>query len=187
MWIDPGTVQLLFADAQVSLVDHSRTAEPAMIAKASGVLALCAEFLDLPVSFSVAEQPGGTPPLLDALRPRAAPQRVFARHSASPFTDARLVAALQANNRPALVIAGFASEVVVLHAALDAIKAGYEVLLPLDAIGSLSARTEAAAIRQVERAGGTATSVASLVTMMQPDFHTQVGSRVIEAVRGLSS
>ncbi|MET7853658.1 isochorismatase family protein [Streptomyces avermitilis] len=57
---------------------------------------------------------------------------------------------------------GVTSEIVVLHTALDAITAGFEVSVLLDACGGLSPRTEQAAFRQIEAAGGQITSVSHL-------------------------
>jgi nicotinamidase-related amidase len=39
------------------------------------------------------------------------------------------------------VISGFATEVVVVHAVLSAIEAGYRAYVPVDACGGLSERT----------------------------------------------
>ena len=50
--------------------------------------------------------------------------------------------------------AGCATEAVVLRAALSALERGYRVQVPVDARGGLSARTENAALRQIEAAGG---------------------------------
>jgi hypothetical protein len=46
---------------------------------------------------------------------------------------------------------------------------------PLDACGGMSARTEDAALRQIEAAEGVTTSVVSLVTALTPDFSREPG------------
>lgn len=73
----------------------------------------------------------------------------------------------------------------MLHSALDAIGAGYGVHLPLDAVGGRTARTEAAVIRQMERAGGVTTSMLSLITRLEPDRSKPPGSSALEALRTL--
>ena len=50
--------------------------------------------------------------------------------------------------------AGCATEAVVRRAALSALERGYRVQVPVDARDGLSARTENAALRQIEAAGG---------------------------------
>ena len=54
----------------------------------------------------------------------------------------------------------------MLRAALSALESDYRVQVPVDACGGLSARTEDAALRQIEAAGGVTTSVVSLMTAM---------------------
>lgn len=78
------------------------------------------------------------------------------------------------------------SEIVVLHTALAALADGYDVIVLVDASGGISERTENAALRQIEAAGGTVTSVASLVTSMVRDFTTPTGRTVITALHDLT-
>jgi hypothetical protein len=59
------------------------------------------------------------------------------------------------------------------------------VQVPVDACGGLSARTEDAAFRQIEAAGGVMTSVVSLVTAMAPDFAQEPGRNTFAALQAL--
>jgi nicotinamidase-related amidase len=52
--------------------------------------------------------------------------------------DERTTQALASNLRTTLIIAGFGTEAVVVHAATAAIASGYRVLIPVDACGGLS-------------------------------------------------
>lgn len=99
--------------------------------------------------------------------------------------DEQTVRTLSAQGRRTLVIAGFTAEVVVLQAALDAIAAGYVVYYVVDAVGSRSERTEAAAFRQIELAGGQPCSVMSLSTRLAPDFFRAPGSDVFATLQVL--
>jgi hypothetical protein len=90
---------------------------------------------------------------------------------------------MRAHDRRTLVIAGFATEVASLHAALDAIKMGYAAQFPVDANGGMSARSDDAAFRQIERAGGVTTSVVTLATTLAPDFATNPGTQVLQRLR----
>ena len=53
------------------------------------------------------------------------------------------------------------------------------------ACGGLSARTEDAALRQIEAAGGVTTSVISLVTAMAPDFAREPDRNTFAALQAL--
>ena len=72
-----------------------------------------------------------------------------------------------------------------LHAALDARKHGYLVLIPVDVCGGMSERTEQAALRQVEAAGAITTSVVSIATKLAPDFTTDLGKQMFGIVQKL--
>nr|WP_285016868.1 isochorismatase family protein [Novosphingobium sp. fls2-241-R2A-195] len=92
---------------------------------------------------------------------------------------------MEQTGRKTLVISGYAAEVVVLQAVLDAVAAGYTVHYVVDAIGSKSARTEEAAFREMEEAGAIPTSVLSLTTRLTPDFFHSPGSETFAALQTL--
>jgi hypothetical protein len=86
---------------------------------------------------------------------------------------------------PELRNGGFATEVVVLHAVLDARKQGYRVLIPVDVCGGMSERTEQADLRQIEAAGAITTSVVSIATKLARDFTTKLGKQMFGIVQRL--
>ena len=128
-----------------------------------------------------------------ATEPAGVPQ--FLRASASPFMDEKTRTALSSTGRKTLIIAGVVTEVVVIHAvqeamlqqgaAQGAIAAGYQVYVPVDACGGMSDRTEQAAFREIEAAGGVTTSVVTLATGMAPDFTTELGKQMFAIVQKL--
>ncbi len=183
--LDAGTVQVMFADLQPTMVARSKTNPPAALAAAAGVLAEVAGVLDLPVHFSVAPEDANPPVLIPELARRTRGAALLPRMSASPFLDAATRTALGAAGRKTLIVAGFAMEVVVLHAARAALAAGYDVLVPVDACGGMSSRTEDAAIRQIEAGGGVTTSVVSLVTALEPDASKSPGQEAFAALQPL--
>ena len=73
----------------------------------------------------------------------------------------------------------------MLRTALSALESDYRVQVPVDACGGLSARTDEAALRQIEAAGGVTTSVISLVTAMAPDFEREPGRNTFAALQAL--
>jgi nicotinamidase-related amidase len=89
------------------------------------------------------------------------------------------------SGRQHLIVAGFATEVVVLHAACHAIATGYQVHVPVDACGGMSSRTENAAFRQIEAKGRITTSVVALVTALTPDFSTDLGRQAFGMLQSL--
>jgi nicotinamidase-related amidase len=134
---------------------------------------------------SVVPEGGQRPELIPELARETEGVAQYLRLSASPFLDEATRAAIAATGRQHLVIVGFATEAVVLHAVLDAIAAGYRVYVPVDACGGMSCRTEDAAFRQIEAAGGVTTSVVTLVTALAPDFSTDLGGKAFGILQSL--
>ncbi|MGD0104149.1 MAG: isochorismatase family protein [Rhodopila sp.] len=149
-------MQVLFADLQPSIVARSRTNPPDALARSAGVLAQAGK---LRACRSVS---ASCPELLPELGREADMTAMLPRMCASPFLDEATRDALAAAGRKIMVLCGFATEVVVLHAARAAIEGGYRVLVPVDACGGMSARTEDAAFRQIEAAGAVTTSVVGI-------------------------
>src|SRR6201988_1538878 len=177
MMLDPNTVQVLFADLQPQMVARSKTNTPDALARSAAVLARVARLLHLPVHLSVVPEGGQPPECIPELARETEGIAQHPRLSASPFLDEATRAAIAATGRQHLIIAGFTTEVVVLHAVCDAIAAGYRVYVPVDACGGLSSRTEDAALRQIEAAAGTTTSVGTLVMALATDASTDLGGK----------
>jgi nicotinamidase-related amidase len=180
--IGGGDVQFLFVHLQADLVAGSATVAPDALARAVAALAEVAGLLSLPTAFSVVPERGD---LVAGLRAHASSGNTFDCHAASAFRDPATVSALAKAGRRTLVVAGFATEVATLHSCLDAAEAGYHVVLPVDATGGLSSRTEDAAFRQLEAAGVLLTSVHGLAAGLAPDFARSPGKEVLDVMQSL--
>ncbi|ALM84229.1 hypothetical protein ASB57_15725 [Bordetella sp. N] len=182
---DAKRAQVLFADLQPALIKGSRTTPPEQLVLGVGTLAKAAQILALPMTFSLVPEGGRWGRALPALQPYIREDNAFWRTSAGAFMDTPTVDHLHANGRPLLILSGFAAEVVVLHTALGALEAGYEVHVPVDAIGGITTSTQEAALKQIERAGGVTTSIHSIITRIAPDLGAPPGSTALQALRPL--
>ena len=183
--LTPGDVQILFADMQPPLVSQSLTVSPKRIAEAALALAKVARILKIPMTFAIVPFGGKPGVLIPELVPYATEKTTFSRTTMSPFLEPRLVSAIDSNNRRTLIIVGYSTEVAVLQSTLGALNKGYAVQVAVDGIGSLSARTEQAALNQIEKAGGITTCVLSLATALAPEFTKPPGSLTFEAIKPL--
>ncbi len=183
--LDPNQVQVLFADLQTQIVQRSKTTAPETLSQSAAVLAKLAKLFSLPMHVSVVPEGDKAPQVIEELARETAGVPQFLRLLASPFMDEKIHTALSSAGRKTLIIAGFATEVVVVHAVQEAIAAGYQVYVPVDTCGSMSARTEEAAFREIETAGGVITSVVTLATAMAPDFSTELGKQMFAIVQQL--
>jgi hypothetical protein len=178
------SAQLLLCDLQPEIVARSKTIDPDVLSKSAGVLMEVAKLFSLPTTLSVVPEGDKAPELISELRGGGFAQEKL-RASASPFLDEGTNNLLGRSRRKVLIIGGFATEAVVLHAVLDARAQGYEVLVPVDVCGGLSERTEQAALRQIIAAGAITTSVVSIATKLAPDFTTELGKDLFNIVQRL--
>ncbi|GJD52140.1 hypothetical protein OPKNFCMD_4902 [Methylobacterium crusticola] len=181
----PSDVVLLFADLQDSIVGHSATNGEAAIRKAAGALAVLARDLAIPAVASVVPFGTDDPRPLAEITAALPDVPVLARGGPSVFAHALTRDAILGTGRRTLVLAGVASEVVVLHASLRAREAGLAVHVLLDASGGFSPRTEAAALREIEAAGGVTSSVASFATRLADAFDGPEGRAAMAALVSL--
>jgi Isochorismatase family len=170
---------VLFLDLQDEIVKNSRTLPIERLARTAGALAKLAALHKLP-TFISAVPPGGA--FLDVVLTPLGNPRPRLRTQTTAFSDAGLVEMLDASGRRVLILAGVASEIVVQRTALDALSAGYQVQVAVDACGGVDVRTEDAAWRRICVAGGVTTSVTTFAAELAGDFSTELGGATLGIV-----
>jgi len=183
--LSTATAQVLICDLQPEIVERSNTNPPPPLSQSAQVLSKIARVLDVPITLSVVPEGGRSPKLIPELQEFAMERNQFPRANVNPFLDPASVAHLASVGRPSLVLAGFATEAVVLHAAASAIQNGYGFIVAVDACGGMSERTESAALQQIRDLGGIVSSVVSIATALAPDFTTTQGQKMFEIVQTL--
>jgi isochorismate hydrolase len=177
--------QVLICDLQEQIVARSKTTRPDALSQSAEVLCKTAQLFQLPITFSVVPENNEKPKLIASLIPFVSTANEFLRATADPFVDQATRDHIASLSRPTLILAGFATEVVVLHAALHALAEGYGVIIALDACGGSSERTESAAFAQIRDGGGTISSVVSIATALSPDFTKPQGQQMFQIVQTL--
>jgi isochorismate hydrolase len=177
--------QVLICDLQEQIVARSKTTKPEELSQSAEVLCKIAQLFELPITLSVVPENNDKPKLIPQLEPFATQTNQFLRATANPFIDPATHEYLASLKRPTLILAGFATEVVVLHAALQAIQEGYGVIVAIDACGGSSERTESAMFAQIRHAGGIVSSVLSIATALGPDFTKPQGQQMFQIVQTL--
>ena len=170
---------VLFLDLQEEIVKNSRTLPLEKLRRSAGALAKLVALHGLP-AFASTVPPGGA--VLDVVTTALPKAEARMRTHTTAFADRGLVDALAGTGRRVLVLAGVASEIVVQRTALDALAAGYEVHVAVDACGGVDARTEEAAWRRIVAAGGTTTSVTTFAAELTGDFTTERGGATLGIV-----
>ncbi len=92
------------------------------------------------------------------------------RTSMNSWEDPDFRAAVEKTARKKLVIAGLWTEVCVAFPTIDALRAGYEVYVVVDAIGGVSRVAHESAMQRMTQAGATPISVLGLACELQRDW-----------------
>ena len=182
---DHTNCQVLMVDLQPAIVARSKTTAPAALASSAGVLAQMAKLFQVPVVLSVVPEGEQAPQLIPELATELGDLPLYLRANAQVLLDPATRAALASNRRRVVVLVGFALEAVVVLTARALVEAGYAVVVAVDGCGGMSARTEEAALKDIEAAGGVLTSVVSLAVGWAPDFTTAQGKQMFAIVQQL--
>ena len=94
----------------------------------------------------------------------------YDRTTVNAWEDVEFKQAVKALGRRKLIMTALWTEVCLAFPALDAIQEGYEVYVPVDAVGGTSVAAHEAGLRRVEQAGGKMTSRVQLYCEFQRDW-----------------
>lgn len=96
--------------------------------------------------------------------------QVYDRTTVNAWEDIEFKQAVKALGRRKLIITALWTEVCLAFPALDALREGYEVYVPVDAVGGTSVAAHEAGLRRIEQAGGNMTSRVQLYCEFQRDW-----------------
>ena len=94
----------------------------------------------------------------------------YDRTSINSWEDVEFRKAVAETGRKKLVMTALWTEACLTFPALDALREGYEVYVPVDAVGGTSVAAHEAALRRIEQAGGRMISVPQLFCELQRDW-----------------
>jgi nicotinamidase-related amidase len=105
------------------------------------------------------------------------------RTTMNSWEDPEFRAAVERMGRKKLIIAGLWTEVCVAFPTLDALRAGYEVYVVVDAIGGVSRTAHESAMQRMIQAGATPISVLGLACELQRDWGRPDANRLRAIMR----
>lgn len=94
----------------------------------------------------------------------------YDRTSINSWEDVDFRKAVEETGRKKLVMTALWTEACLTFPALDALAEGYEVYVPVDAVGGTSVAAHEAALRRIEQAGGKLISTVQLFCELQRDW-----------------
>jgi nicotinamidase-related amidase len=105
-------------------------------------------------------------PLLDAIGDAQA----IDRSTINSWEDIEFRRAVEATDRRKLIIAALWTEACLLFPSLDVMRLGFDVFVPVDAVGGTSLLAHETALRRLEQAGAQLTTIPSLLCELQRDW-----------------
>lgn len=177
----------IFADLHPDLISTCKTLSPESLTANVGGLAKCAKAVSAPLYFLTVTQNGKPGELVPSLREYADAHNTIFRKIADPFQVPEMNDAIKRSGRKTLIVAGYTAEVAVLLTTLGGVKAGYDVFIPVDCIGSRSSRTEDAALGQAKQAGAVVTCLSTLAAQLAPDFSQEPGKTMLSVIASIKS
>ncbi|MDR9866781.1 hydrolase [Lactococcus cremoris] len=93
----------------------------------------------------------------------------YDRTSINSWEDKEVNEAVKKIGRKNIIICGLWTEACLTFPTLDALKEGFEVFVPVDAVGGTSKTAHEMALRRVEQAGAKMTSLAQIACEFQRD------------------
>jgi nicotinamidase-related amidase len=169
--VTPQNSALLIIDYQPTQVNSIKSMDQAKLVENIVTVAKTARAYGLPIVLSTVNVRTGVnkptvAPLLEALGNIEALDRT----TINAWEDVEFRRAVQATGRRKLVMTALWTEACLSFPTLDAMRAGYEVFVVVDAVGGTSLLAHETALRRVEQAGAQLTSIPSVLCELQRDW-----------------
>lgn len=172
---------LVIVDLQAKLMPAISEAER-IIQRSEILVRAAAELgLDMVVSEQYPKGLGSTLPEISTWLPDSAP--VIEKSSFSIFGTPEFNSALAKRKREVLIFAGVEMHVCLLQSVLDALSAGYEVIVAADCVGSRKNSDRDLALEMARSAGASVLSCESVLFMLMRDSknpHFKAVSKLIK-------
>ncbi len=153
-FLSPLNSALILIDYQPPILQGVKSIDHDELINNTTGLIKTAVIYDIPIIFShVAVGLNGYDPMIEELR-KLAPDAVFVdRTNVNAWEEPEFVAAVEATGRNKLIMGGLWTDVCLAYPAIEAEKAGYEVYVPEDAVGSITQKSHENGMRRMIAAG----------------------------------
>ncbi|WP_419911008.1 hydrolase [Hoeflea sp.] len=153
-FLSPSNSALVLIDYQPPILQGVRNIDHDELINNTTGLIKTAVIYDIPIIFShVAVGLNGYDPMIEELQ-KLAPNAVFVdRTNVNAWEEPEFVAAVEATGRKKLIMGGLWTDVCLAYPAIEAEKAGYDVYVPEDAVGSISQMAHDNGMRRMIEAG----------------------------------
>ncbi len=159
-FLNPGECLLLLIDIQKSLLDLC--VEREQIVSNTAALIEAAKVFNLPVIFTV-QNPDKLGPFLPQLTDMISEPEIYAKMEFDSLENEQIARAIRRTGRKTLLLAGMEGHICIFHSALGALRQGYRVHIPQDAVTSRSQFNRQLGCQRTDKAGAVLTSTEMII------------------------
>lgn len=170
--LTPQNAALLIIDFQPVQVSSVASRSKRELVANITALARIAKLYSLPVVLSTVNvNTGKNQPTIHQITDVVPDARPIDRTAINAWEDEDFVNAVKATGRKRLLMAALWTEVCLVHPALDALQAGYDVYAVVDCVAGTSVEAHEAGLRRLEQAGGKPIGWVQLICELQRDWN----------------
>lgn len=170
--LTPQNAALLIIDFQPVQVSSVASRSKRELVANITALARIAKLYRLPVVLSTVNvNTGKNQPTIHQITDVLPDARPIDRTAINAWEDEDFVNAVKATGRNKLLMAALWTEVCLVHPALDALQAGYDVYAIVDCVAGTSVEAHEAGLRRLEQAGGKSVGWVQLICELQRDWN----------------
>jgi len=182
-WFTPESSVLVLIDHQIGTLQLVKNLPSDVALRNAIVLSKTAKTLGMPIVMTSSMEDQLQGPIAPALRqvaPEAHAARIKRAGIVNAWDDPNFEKAVRSTDRHQLVMAGVTTDVCLVFPAVGAVADGFTVQAVLDASGSPTEISEAAAERRMERAGVVLTATNTIVAELVRNWTRPGGGDLVQ-------
>jgi len=153
-FLSPTNAALVLIDYQPHILMGVRSIDHKDLMNNTIALVKTARHFNIPIIYShVGVGLKGSKPFLEELVRLVPDVKIIDRTNVNAWEEKEFVDAIKATGRKKLIMGGLWTDVCLAYPAIDAVKAGYDVHVPEDVVGSITRLSHENGMRRMEQAG----------------------------------
>lgn len=169
-FVTPENAALVLIDFQPAMFQGVESHDRLNVMHNVQVLAKTARLFKLPTLLSTVAKDSFAGPFMPEVTDLFPGVEVIDRSAINSWVDPNFRNAVEAMGRKKIILAGLWTEACVMFPTLDLLNAGYEVYVPTDACGDVSAEAHERAVDRLVQAGAVPMNALQVVFELQQDW-----------------
>ena len=169
--LTPQNAALLVIDYQPTQVNSIKSMDHEQLVANIVAVVKAARAYRLPIVLSTVNvNTGANKPTLEPVLDAIGDVKAIDRTNINAWEDLEFRRAVEGTGRQKLIIAALWTEACLLFPSLDVMRLGFDVFVPVDAVGGTSSLAHETALRRLGQAGAQLTTIPSLLCELQRDW-----------------